>query len=126
MKKCFVTFYAPGTFVAEQTTKCVANWDIEKAVEMMAGIEERYHAKPYGFQFYTMKRGWGDFEPKEIDRSPFYYVNCKVQSLEDIEAEGGPASILAQNMRTNGWDRVVTTMEGWSWSQPLNKGDIVL
>ena len=126
MKKRFVTYYSPGTFVAEQTTKCVANWDIEKAVEMMAGIEERYHAKPYGFQFYTMKRGLRDFEPKEIERSPFYYVNCKVQTLEDIEAEGGPASILAGNMRTNGWDRVVTTMEGWSWSQPLKKGDIVL
>lgn len=126
MKKRFVTFYSPGTFVAEQTTKCVASWNIEKAVALLSGIEERYGARPYGFQFYTMKRGLRDFEPKETERSPMYYVNCRVQTLEDIEAEGRPASMLAQNMRTNGWDQVVTTKEGWSWSQPLREGDIVL
>lgn len=126
MKKRFVTFYSPGTFVAETTTKGVANWNVEKAVEMMASIEERYGAKPYGFQFYTMRRGLRDFEPKEIERSPMYYVNCRVQTLEEVEAEGPVTATLAQNMRTNKWDRVVTTQEGWKWTQPLRKGDIVL
>ena len=126
MKKRFVTFYSPGTFVAEQTTKCVASWDVEKAVAMVPEIKERYGATPYGFQFHTKRRGTGDFEPKEIDRSPMYYVNCRVQTLEDVEAEGPSCAILAQNMRSNNWDRVVTTEEGWKWTQPLGETDVVL
>ncbi len=126
MKKRYVTFYSPGTFVAEQTIKCVASWDVDKAVEMMGEIKERYGAKPYGFQFHTMRRGTNDFEPKEIDRSGMYYVNCRVQTLADVEAEGPTTAILAQNMRSNDWDRVVTTQEGWAWTQPLREKDVVL
>lgn len=126
MKKRFVTFYSPGTFVGETTTKCVTSWDVKKAIEMMAGINERYGAKPYGFQFHTMKRGFGDFEPKEVDRSPMYYVNCKVQTLADVEAEGVESATLAQNMRSNKWDRVITTTQGCKWTQPFRDGDVVL
>ena len=126
MKKRFVTFYSPGTIVAETTTKCVASWNVEKAVEMMAGIEERYGAKPYGFQFHTMKRGLRDFEPKKVDRSPMYFINCKVQTLEDVEAEGPSGATLAQNMRGNKWKRVVTTIGGYKWTQPFRDGDVVL
>jgi hypothetical protein len=126
MKKRYVTFYSPGTFVAEQTTKCVASWDVKKAVEMLSGIEERYGAKPYGFQFTTKKRGLRDMEPHVIDTSPMYYVNCRVQTLEQVEAEGPETKILAQNMRSNGWDSVVTTEKGWKWTQPLREGDVVL
>ena len=126
MKKRFVTFFSPGTFVAEQTTKCIASWDVEHALKLLPEIEERYGAKPYGFQFYTMRRGLRDFEPKEIDRSGTYYVGCRVQTLEDVEAEGPATRILAQNMRMNNWDSVVTTMEGWKWTQPLREKDVVL
>ena len=126
MKKRYVTFYSPGTFVAEQTVKCVASWDVKKAVAMLPGITERYNAKPYGFQFHTMRRGLRDMHPKEIERSPMYYVNCKVQTLEDVEAEGPVTATLAQNMRSNNWDRVITTTEGWKWTQPLRDGDVVL
>jgi len=126
VKKRYVTFFSPGTFVAESTTKCVANWDVKKAVAMMDEIEERYRAKPYGFQFYTMKRGLLDMNPHEIERSGMYYVNCIVQTLEEVEAEHGKNAILAQNMRTNGWDSIVTTTKGWGWSQPLRDGDVVL
>ena len=127
VKKQFVTFFSPGTFVAEQTTKCVANWDVDKAVEMMAGIEERYGAKPYGFRFHTMRRGLRDFKPKEIERSGMYYVNCKVETLAEIEERNDPKDkIMIENMRCNKWDRCVSTTEGWGWSQPLRKGDIVL
>ena len=126
MKKRYVTFYSPGTFVAEQTTKCVASWDVDKAVEMMSGIEERYGAKPYGFQFYTMKRATNDMNPHEIERSGMYYVGCRIQTLADVEAEGSSTRILAQNMRSNKWDSVVTTKEGWKWTQPLREKDVML
>ena len=126
MKKRFVTFFSPGTFVAESTTKPVASWDVKKAVGMLSEIRERHGARPYGFQFYTMRRGLRDFEPVEIERSSMYYVNCKVQTLEDIEAEGPASSTLAQNMRSNDWKRVITTTEGYKWTQPFRDGDVVL
>ncbi len=124
MKQDYVTFYSPGTFVAEMTTREVASWNVTKAVEMMPDIEERHGARPYGFSFHTKRRGWRDFEPKEIKRSGMYYVNCRVQTLEDILAEG--PGVLAQNMQSNGWDRVVSPREGWAWTQPLREGDTVL
>jgi hypothetical protein len=127
MKKHFVTFYSPGTFVAEQTTKEISAWDHGIAIEMMESITERYGAKPYGFSFTTKKRGFRDFEPKEIKSSGMYYVNCKVETLEEIQARCEPGeSILLRNMKTNGWDKIVTPLTGWSWSQPLREGDVVL
>lgn len=126
MKKRYVQFFSPGTFVGEKTTKCVPNWDVKKAAAMMPDIVERHGARPYGFQFYTMSRGLRDFEPKEVDRSPMYYVNCKVQTLEDVEAEGPMSATLAQNMRSNNWERVVTTIEGYKWTQPFRDGDVLL
>jgi len=127
MKQDFVTFYSPGTFVAEQTTREVANWNVTKAVEMMPDIEERYGARPYGFQFHTKKRGWRDLEPKEIKRSGMYYVNCKVETLVEIEGRADPKeSTLLSNMKCNGWDKVVSPREGWAWTQPLREGDTVL
>ncbi len=126
MKKNYVTFYSPGTMVAEMTKKEIASWNVAKALKMMPDIKERHGATPYGFSFTTMKRGLRDFEPKEIAQSGMYYVNCRVQTLEDIEKEGPATATLAQNMRSNGWDRVVTTTEGWRWTQPLREGDTVL
>ena len=56
-----------------------------------------------------------------------YYINCKVQTLEEMEKTHNPAeSTLLQNMKTNGWDKVVTTKSGWAWSHPLHDTDIVL
>ena len=126
MKKRFVTFFSPGTIVSEMTTKEVPSWDVKKATEMMKTITERHGAHPYAFQFYTMKRGLRDMNPHEVDRSPHYYVNCKVQTMEDVEAEGPASNTLAQNMRSNNWERVVTTIDGYKWTQPFRDGDVVL
>ena len=64
MKRHYVTFMSPGTFVAEQTTKQVEAWDVKAAQKMAEGIEERYGAKPYGFYFSTRERGCAEWEPK--------------------------------------------------------------
>ena len=127
MKKNYVTFYSPGTMVAETTRREVASWNVDKALKMSEEIKERHGARPYGFCFTTMKRGLRDFTPREVDRSGMYYVNCRVETLEEIERRGDPKeSILLQNMKANGWDKMVSTKSGWAWSHQLHDTDIVL
>jgi len=127
VKKNYVTFYSPGTMVAETTRREVASWNVAKVLKILPDIEERYGAKPYGFRFTTMKRGLRDFAPRETAQSNMYYVNCDVQTLEELEERGEKEErILLQNMKTNGWDKIVTTKSGWKWSHPLQDGDIVL
>ena len=56
MKAHFVTFYSPGTFVAETTTKPIPSWDVDLAVAMASDIRERHGALAYGFRFSTRAR----------------------------------------------------------------------
>ena len=41
MQKHFVTFYSPGTFMSEQSSKPIATRDVRKAVEMAADISDK-------------------------------------------------------------------------------------
>ena len=123
----FVTFYSPGTFVAESTTKEITAWDTVLAIELAAGIVERYGARPFGFRFTTRGREDDDFDSKETAKSGMYYLGGTVQTLTELEAKNDPSeSILLSNMRANGWDKVIVSSKGWRWSQPLKDGDIVL
>jgi hypothetical protein len=127
MKKHFVVFYSPGTFMAETTEKEIPSWDTALAKKMAEGITERYGATPYAFRFFTRARGPKDLDSKVVKKSPTYYINCKVETLREIEKRGDPKeSILISNMCCNGWKKVVTTTKGWRWTQPLEKDDIVL
>jgi hypothetical protein len=127
MKKHFVTFFSPGTFVAEQTTKEIDSWNVDKAMEMSGEILERYQALPYGFQFTTRERGEGDFDSKETERSGMYYLGGDVLTLEQLKAQNSPDDkILICNMEANKWDRVIVNTNSWKWTQPLEEGDIVL
>jgi hypothetical protein len=124
----FVTFYSPGTFMAEDTTKPIDSWDVSKAMEMAKSITERHGAIPYGFVFTTRKRRDTDLDSKVTKRSGTYYLpHCKVETIADLKAKADSEdSILISNMECNGWDRVVTTTKGWRWTQPLREGDVVL
>lgn len=127
MKAHFVTFYSPGSFVAETTQKPIDSWDVEAAVKLAQGIKERHGARPYGFRFTTRSRGPDDLDSKESAHSPFYWLGGKVRTLAEVEADNDPGErILLQNMRCNGWDRIISTTEGWSWSQPFDKDDVLL
>lgn len=127
MSRHFVTFYSPGTFVAEQTTREIEGWDPQAARAMAATITERYNAKPYGFQFSTRSRGEADLDSHETARSPMYYFSVKVETLAEVEARNDPKEeILRSNMRSNGWDRIIVTTSGWKCSQPLGPNDVVL
>ncbi len=127
IKKHFVVFYSPGTFVAETTEKPIEAWDTEIAIQMARSIKERHRATPYGFQFITRERGPEDLDSHESSRSPTYYLGGKVETLAEIKARNDPReSILISNMECNHWDRVVTNNNSWQWTQPLRDGDVVL
>lgn len=127
MKQHFVTFLSPGTLFAESTVKPIDSWDVDTAVKMAKDVTERYGAKPYAFRFSTRARSDKDLDSKVIQTSPTYYLNGTVETLEDIERRNDPKeSILLSNMRSNGWNRVVTTQTPYRWTQPLEDGDVVL
>ena len=127
MKKHFVNFLSPGTFFAEKTTKEIHAWDIEQAVKLSRDVVERYGARPYGFYFTTRERSEKDLDSHETARSGTYYLGGIVLTLEQIVAREDPDDrILIANMRSNGYDRVITGQSPWEWSRPFMEGDVVL
>lgn len=127
MQKHFVTFYSPGTFVAEDTTRPIDSWDVDAAIEMARGITERHGAVPYGFRFTTRSRSDGELDSKVTAKSNLYYLGGRVETLAEVEARDDPKeTILRSNMRANGYDRIVVNDNSWRWTQPLGADDVVL
>lgn len=123
----FVRFYSPGTFVAEQSEKPIESWDVEAAKKLAKTIKERHGALPYGFRFVTRSRGPKDLDSCETKNSPMHYLGGKVETLAQVKARATEKDrILIANMEGNGYDRIITNDNSWRWTQPLNKGDIVL
>lgn len=127
MKKHFVRFLSPGTFVSEETTKEIDSWDIDKAVEMSKTILERYDARPYGFYFITRERSDNELDSHESAKSNMYYLGGTIYTLDDMKAIGNPDDrIFIQNMKINGWERCVENNNSWKFIHPLFPGDVVL
>ena len=127
MQKHFVTFYSPGTFFSEETTKAIGSWDLDKAMKMAHGIVERYGAAPYAFQFSTRERSDKDFDSKITKRSCLYHLGGKIETLAEVEARNDPEEeILRSNMRGNGYDKIVVNDNSWRSVHPLGKDDVVL
>ncbi len=123
----FVTFFSPGTFVAETTTKAVTSWDIEQAKAMARAIQERHGAVPYGFQFSTRTRGDEDLDSHVAKKSPMYYLGGTVETLAQLKARATEKDeILVRNMEGNRWERIITNDNSWRWTQPLQPTDVVL
>lgn len=127
MKKHFVIFFSPGTFVAEQSPKPIESWDTDKAVEMSKDIKERNGALPYGFCFTTRERKDDELDSRETKRSGMYYLGGKVLTLEDVKARNDPNDLtLISNMKGNKWGKVVVNNNSWRWTQPFQDDDVVL
>lgn len=127
MKKHYVHFMSPGTFVSEETVIEVDHHDINDAMDKARNIKERYNAKPYCFYFTTSERKEGDFEPKTVFTSCNYYLGGKVETIEEIEKRNLPSeSILLSNMKTNNWKQVITNNNSWRITVPLKDDDIIL
>ena len=127
MEKHFVTFFSPGTFVAEQTECPIEAWDVEAAKELARKIKERYNAVPYGFRFSTRSRGIDDLDSKVAAQSAMYFLGGKVETLAEVKARATEKDrILVSNMEGNGYDRIITNDNSWRWTGPLGKDDVVL
>lgn len=127
MKKHYVTFLSPGTFVSESRTEEIPSWDVELAKKMARGVTERHNAKPYGFRFSTKERGDKDWEPKQTAQSGIYWLGGVVETLAQIKAKNDPKdSILISNMEINGYDKVITNTNSWRFTYFLDKDDVVL
>jgi hypothetical protein len=128
MEKHFVTFYSPGTFVAEESSTPMDSWDVDAAKKAATKIKERHGAVPYGFRFTTRSRGEEDLDSKVTKTSPFYFLGGRVETLAQVKARAtSNDSILVSNMECNKFKRIITNSNsGWSWTQPLEDTDIVL
>lgn len=127
MQKHFVTFYSPGTMFAETTEREIYAWDVNDAVTMARDIKERHGAVPYGFRFTTRTRGEFELDSKQSDQSPMYYLGGRVETLEEVEARHDPSEeILLENMRANGFERIIINTNSWKITQPLGDRDVVL
>ena len=127
MQQHFITFYSPGTFVPEETTKPIAAWSPKVAMRMAHAITERYAATPYGFQFTTRSRGNDELDSKVTARSPFYWLGGKIETLEEVEARDDPKEeILRSNMRNNDIKKAVINDNSWRFTGPFRDGDVML
>jgi len=127
VKKHFVRFYSPGTFMAEMTERPIDDWNIKQAVRMSKKVMERYNAKPYGFRFITRHRSESQLDSTIVKESPLYYLSGTISTYKDVVLRNDPKEeILRSNMRCNGYKRVITTQTPWRWTQPLQDSDIVL
>lgn len=127
VERHFVTFYSPGTLFAETSEKPIDSWDVSKAMEMAHDVTERHNATPYGFQFTTRSRGDADLDSKQSAQSPFYHLGGRIETLVDVEARNDPKEvILRNNMRCNGYDKIVVNDNSYRSVRPLGDTDVVL
>jgi len=125
--KHFVTFCSPGTFLSEESTKQIYEWDIERAKEEARDISERYNSKPYGFYFTTRERCEEDFNSKEIKRSNMYWLGGIIRTAEEIIADNLPGEeILRSNIINNDISKIIVNTNSWKVTMPFRDGDILL
>lgn len=136
MRQHSVTFYSPGTFVSESTTKPIGEWETEQAMKMAGDVSERYGAKPFGFRFHThivsgdVPDGEGGalkVQPREVAASSMHHINATVETFDDVEARGDEKeSIMRSNMRCNGYPLVAITTNSFKSTQPFGVDDVLV
>lgn len=127
MEKHFIVFYSPGTFVAEMDEQEIDSWDVDEACNRARNVKQRYGATPYGFKFVTWSRSNKDLDSKVSNKSGMYYLGGQIQTLEELEIKGDPKDrTLISNMKINGWNKVITNTNSYSWTQPFNEEEDML
>ena len=145
MRKEFVTFYtladlgvggSPGTLFAESTSLPIDSRDVALATQKAQDITERHNARPYGFRFETrvvadpVPDGEGGtlyVEPKTVDTSGMYFLNGRLETVDEVEARNDPKErILRANMQGNDMWIVCITTNGYKSTQPFTEKDFLV
>jgi len=122
MRKHYVDFLSPGTFVSEESSAPIEDWDTHKAAQMATHILERYGARPYAFRFRTMltrdplpdgEGGLFQVQPKEVAKSGLHFICGEVIRYDDIPDDDKARRILKANMRNTDCALAVETRNGY-------------
>lgn len=132
----YVTFYSPGTFVSETSTKQIGEWDTAEAVKLSEAIVERHGARPYAFRFETMREGDGvadpegvvhKVEPTKLKSSGMYFIGGNLRSYKDVVRDNRPnESILRSNMDCNRIPYVCEVTRGYLSTHPFEENDSIV
>jgi hypothetical protein len=134
MRKHFVEFFSPGTFVPEQTRKPIDAWNPVVAVELANGITERYGAKPYGFKFVTVltadpvpdgEGGQLTVEPKEVARSGTHFLGGRLLTFDEIP-DAEEFKTLRFNMGCNDMPIVIENSNSWKFTGAFHEKDCIV
>ena len=134
MKVYRVRFYSPGTFFAEESSREIDSWDTAKACEIANGIKERYEARPYAFRFETYltskpvpdgEGGMLDVQPKRVEESGLHFLGGMLRTYDEVVRDE-PDSILASNMRGNGYWIVCVNTNSFISTIPFDETDVVV
>lgn len=126
VRKHYVTFYSPGTFFPETTTKPIEDWDTKIAVEMSKHITERYNARPHSFKFTTQleaepisdgEGGMLKVEPKEVEKSGLFFIGGTLRNFDEVKKKNDPKeSILRSNMECNRMWVIIENCNSWRFT----------
>lgn len=112
----FVKFWRRGVFVDEDSNRSVASRDIGALL-----IPDT----AYALEFYD-RRVHDDhgvvLSSEPFNWSPRFFIGGRIMTAQEVEREIPDHDILLDNMRINGWDRVIQTRCGHF--QPYRDGDI--
>lgn len=136
MKKHYVVFISPGSFVDEMTSKPIESWDTKAAIALAETIVERYGAKPYAFMFKTYDElpdvvdedgHRRSVEARELAASGRHYIDGTVLTRDDVVALKDPKlSIMESNMRNVGSEIVCRTTRSYTHHGVFAPGDCVV
>lgn len=134
LRKHFVTFLSPGTFVSEASTQPIERHDPKLAVEMAERVVERYGAKPYGFRFETrlvaeIPDGEGGTlkASKDVGVSGIYFLGGTLVTYDEVRLRNDPNErILRENMRGNEMWIVVVNTNSYRATLPFNEEDVLV
>ena len=128
-----VTYYSPGTFFAESSSKEFDTFDLSKFVSHSANVSERHGAKPYGFSVEKLELPvtlpkMGTFkvvvEPKVLETSGIYYITGEIIFSEDIVDKD--KDIFKSNLENNSDGVGIVNKNSYLFHGMFSKDDFIV
>lgn len=110
----YVTFMAPGSFVAESWKREVPSPDPRKVKWPGNAYAFTMHQREDVIDGETVYNG----QPQQIGKT-YYHPDSKVQSLDEARTDPRATPILISNMECNDWKQIIWTRWG-NWPQPFD------